>query len=506
MNRISTEANKSPDNTSVAGLWSNGISSLTIVGPWVTFAVIVTWVLTFFRLTPTPYGDYGIAVSVAERLIAGDSLYSQVWDNRDPLYYWTLALFRLPGPLGGNALEFLWFAVAATATFFIARALGARLRTRVVIAGIAVPIVLAGTTYVPGSTHLGATAISLVAIGLILHSHYFWTGALIPAVFFSKILVFPIAVALILTLFLAAPRWSRFLALILGSTVAATAIVGILTFRSELIPYFNSLKLNVTYSQTSQSGEVQGSYFSNLEAVINLNTQVTIGSIIIGILVSMMLFKALTGHQANSVIAFTLAGIVVSLGAAIVVVALTGKWWHHGQVFLLPAVISLALLITLSQRISVRSGYVTPLFVAVAALFFAGVPSAGTYIQALEYARSNISAQSRMAPMTIEMLKLGSPTTYARIGQGSDSGHAFGLREWKLNCRRFHQLPWESERILGETLDCASGTAFLAVDTSAVEIDGLPVWNDFIQSFEKLIDMEYQCQVFTFGRLCERII
>jgi hypothetical protein len=107
--------------------------------------------------------------------------------------------------------------------------------------------------------------------------------------------------------------------------------------------------------------------------------------------------------------------------------------------------------------------------------------------------------------MTVEMLKLTAPSTYARIGQGSEFGHAYGLGEWQLNCPRFHQLPWESEQILDSTLNCLSETNVLAVDASAVEIDGLPVWNGFIQSLEGLIVSDYQCKVFPFGRLCERI-
>jgi len=505
MNRIPPGTSKSTGMASNAGFWRRAGSNLAIVGPWLTLAVVVTWVLTLFRLTPTPNGDYGIAVSVSERLIAGDLLYSQVWDNRDPLYYWILALFRLPGPLGGNLLELMWFLVAAVGAFFIGRGLGAHLRTRIAIAGVAVPIILTGTTYLPGSTHLGAIALSLVAAGLILNNHYFWTGMLLPVIFFSKILVFPVSVSLILFLFLAAPNWSRFFNLVGGSVSGATFIVGILVLRSELVPYFNSLRLNVTYSQTTSSGEVQGTYVSNLAAVINMNTQVTIGSVALSLLISIMILKARPVLGENKIIPFTALAVLMSSGAALVVVALTGKWWHHGQVFVVPAVISAVLVIVLSQKITMRSGYLTPIFVVVMSFFFAGLPGAGSYITGLEYARSNISAQLRMAPMTVEMLKLTAPSTYARIGQGSEFGHAYGLGEWQLNCPRFHQLPWESEQILDSTLNCLSETNVLAVDASAVEIDGLPVWNGFIQSLEGLIVSDYQCKVFPFGRLCERI-
>ena len=186
MNSISSETNTHRIGKSDGGIWLRTRNNIDIVGPWLTLAITITWILTVFRTVPVPYGDYGIAVSVSERLIAGDVLYSQVWDNRDPLYYWVLSLFRFPSPLGGNLLEFLWFVVAAAGAYYTAKALGAHLRTRVAISGVAVPIILAGTTYVPGSTHLGAISLGLVAVGLVLNKHYFWAGALLPVVFSSK--------------------------------------------------------------------------------------------------------------------------------------------------------------------------------------------------------------------------------------------------------------------------------------------------------------------------------
>ena len=53
-------------------------------------AVVLAWVVALPRLVPSTFGDHGTFVSVAERLLAGDRLYVDVWDNKDPLFYLSL--------------------------------------------------------------------------------------------------------------------------------------------------------------------------------------------------------------------------------------------------------------------------------------------------------------------------------------------------------------------------------------------------------------------------------
>ena len=36
---------------------------------------------------PQPNGDYGFFTAVAERLVAGDRLYVDIWDNKDPFVF-----------------------------------------------------------------------------------------------------------------------------------------------------------------------------------------------------------------------------------------------------------------------------------------------------------------------------------------------------------------------------------------------------------------------------------
>ena len=59
--------------------------------PILSSLVLLTWVSIVPRLVPDRSLDRGIFVSVAERLIAGDALYTGVLDNNDPLFYYFVA-------------------------------------------------------------------------------------------------------------------------------------------------------------------------------------------------------------------------------------------------------------------------------------------------------------------------------------------------------------------------------------------------------------------------------
>src|ERR1700677_4353713 len=59
--------------------------------PVLAVAVLTTWVAIVPRLVPGRTSDRGIFVSVAERLLAGDTLYSGVYDNKEPLFYYFIA-------------------------------------------------------------------------------------------------------------------------------------------------------------------------------------------------------------------------------------------------------------------------------------------------------------------------------------------------------------------------------------------------------------------------------
>lgn len=65
------------------------------------FPIALLWVVLAPRIIPDITGsasDRSVFVSVAERLKASDVLYSEVWDNKDPLFYYTITIGRALSP------------------------------------------------------------------------------------------------------------------------------------------------------------------------------------------------------------------------------------------------------------------------------------------------------------------------------------------------------------------------------------------------------------------------
>ncbi len=60
--------------------------------------------------------------------------------------------------------------------------------------------------------------------------------------------------------------------------------------------------------------------------------------------------------------------------------------------------------------------------------------------------------------------------------------------------------------ILETTLVCLSATNVIAIDDSVIEIEGIPVRNRVNESMETLTEAEYDCEVFPFGRMCDKKI
>jgi hypothetical protein len=116
------------------------------------------------RGRPGRGGDTGVFVSVAGGLLRGDRLYVDVFDNKDPLLFYTdsvaLGLIGWKGPF---LLDVVWLTIAATCTALVLIAIGAS-RPTVVAGFISYPVLLTGALYYSGYSMLAGLAfIPLIA-------------------------------------------------------------------------------------------------------------------------------------------------------------------------------------------------------------------------------------------------------------------------------------------------------------------------------------------------------
>jgi len=163
--------------------------------------LIAIFFITCFtlRLIPDPSSDRAAFVSVAEYLLSGNRLYIDIYDNKDPLFFYAVSMQRLLGTVGEYLFELLMVTIAAVSAYDISRIVehtGA-MRKRLLL--ITVPLLVTGTFWFPAYTHLPATAFSLLACALFLRKKMLFAGGCMGLVAFTKLIMFPLPAAFCLT-------------------------------------------------------------------------------------------------------------------------------------------------------------------------------------------------------------------------------------------------------------------------------------------------------------------
>jgi hypothetical protein len=191
---------------------------------------------------------------VAERLLAGDTLYSGVYDNKEPLFYYFVAGQLALGPWAEVAADALVIAIAAGAVYFTAVKLAASSSTAFAISLIVVPITLTGEFYYPGYTELPGIALVLVSIAASAYRQPALSGVCIGLLVFLKLIFVPVALVGVCCFPLAHRRFFDMIFIALGTSVSAVLIVGVLVARGELLPFIATIKPNIAYSQGNLIG------------------------------------------------------------------------------------------------------------------------------------------------------------------------------------------------------------------------------------------------------------
>ena len=110
--------------------------------------------------------DGGIFLSTSAGLRHGISLYSGVWDNKDPLFFVVMSGAGAIHPVLAFVLDWFWLAVASFGAYLIANRVTSS-SIAIFIGVVVTPFLLIGPAYVPGITSLPGSAALLLALGLL---------------------------------------------------------------------------------------------------------------------------------------------------------------------------------------------------------------------------------------------------------------------------------------------------------------------------------------------------
>ena len=464
--------------------------------------VVLTWIGLSIRILPDRDADRGIFVSTAEWLLAGDRLYSGVFDNKEPLFYYFIAAQRALGWGAEIAAEAMLLLLAAAAVYLLALKVTSRW-TAIAVSLLAAPIVLIGGYYTPGYSELPGVVLALIGIALAFYDRPFLAGCCIGTLIFAKLIYVPVAIAGVGCVVIIHRRPQDLLLVAAATAASALSVVGILFMRGEFWPFIEGIKLNIAYSQGPFVGgttrlETWGAHLK-LAGGSGLS-----GQIILIILVNVVaLFQLFFSDRAREGVAMALVSLAI-LPVSLGILAITGLWEHHVQILYIPTLISIVAVAPLFELAARKAPVLTLLTVILCACILGGPVTMNRYLSSIKNFRSTLAQMSTLPPEARQVLAVGDSGTYARLGQNDDLGHAIGLRNWHLACPRFHQYPFLPKELLDEVRDCASKTPVLILSAALKTRDTGPAeWNEFVTDIESLVK-SYHCDDVSGVRVCRR--
>jgi len=370
---------------------------------------------------------------MAERLLAGDSLYVDVWDNKDPLFFYMQAIAVWIHPVFANVLDIVWIILACVAVYNLARSVGLSVNRAVLVGGGATVLIVAGTTYFGGMTHLPATAVGLWVLVLLLRRRGMIAGILIAATVFLKFTSAPVVGLMALVLLLALRDWRSLRRAIIGGVLGGLAMLGVLLLRGEFIGYLRTIRMNIAYSGTEFQPGIIG-FLEHLQRVFGTGAH-GVGTIVTLVLSVVMLIvaKELQASSRSMSRALWLAA-AWGIAGSLLVSGLTGVQLHHGQLFYLPALVALACFLGHWEPTGL-GGVKWAVVVLLLGYLLGGAIHPTRVIDAWHHGWERVIGWQGDSPEAVAMKAYASTGTYVRIGGWDVNAHARGSATGSLHAR-----------------------------------------------------------------------
>lgn len=469
-------------------------------GVAVAASLAVAVLLAALRVEPQVWGDPGVWLSVAARLLDGDRLYVDVFDNKDPFFFYSYAVALWAGGVRGPfVLEVLWLGVGAVGMVLALRAL--RVGTAAMLAGALVyPFALTAAWYVPGATMVPALALAPIALWLAVRGSAFAAGVVLVVSMLFKFNLGLVVAAPLLTLLALGPDGAtrrRRAAQAAGGAAVALALAAILlASRGELRAYVETLSYNVHYSS---AGVHDGGVRAHLAVVRELFAAAGKWQLPAAVLATASLLAVTVAGSLRLGRTFRKVSLacVGTLAAALVTLALTAIFTVHLQLLAYPAALAAATFVLAGRQLWRPLGVVA----AACCVGFAAWSS----LKHEDLSRLTLRTWTT-APVSTPGLALESTrqrlfpdarhVSYAVFGRNTEDGHAAFLDDsMDLSCRYFHQYPFYRQAQLDETLDCARRTRprLILVTTSLYDpMPGEPRWERFVAGVRALLADRYR--------------
>lgn len=478
----------------------------------ILFIAVFQWVLILPKAIPSvKLPDRGIFVSIAERLLAGDKLYVDVWENKDPIFYYMISLGRVFSPYADVVLEILYIVIAATSLYVISRSFNFRKTTALMIGFIACPIIVTGGNYYPGYSHLPGMALVFASLAFLLRDRHFLCGQLFSFLIFTKLTTAPVLLSMIIVVLLINRNLQKIKLLFFGILTGAVISVVALLMRGEFLGYINNFRFNMTYADEN----LYPTWPQPIAHVLKSGNSISFSLSLLVVLILIAEYSRLrkvkfSENQSTDWILLVIT--FASFIASYIVLSLTGLWDHHNQILYIPALLSILIFSKFAELIFQDKPNLVILVTVILAVILGG-PKPTTLLVTYSEMKQELSSLNFLSPEASAILSVTKTGKYARLGTNDDQGHAYGLRNLKLACPYFHLYPSSpifEKAFFKKTLDCLPNADTIIISSTFSpmlnirNVDNTP-WKIFISNVSQLLEAEYSCKKVNEVTICTKL-
>lgn len=477
--------------------------------------IIAIAVVVFgIRLIPVPEGDRAIYEAVGQGLLTGQRLYAEIYDNKDPLFFYAVALQRSLGSFSAWLFEAISLSLGGYSLAGLHRWLTGEIQARQEwTTGILGALLLSGGFWGSGQPQLPASALMLFSALLIVRGHPKAAGVCTGLMAGFKLIAMPIGLTLAFCL-LSKQGTKERLQFTAGTAISAALLGLFLQLRHELAAYGKTLSNNFLYSQgvLIQPGtpiEVLASHARTL-FLSGKNNMLMLAAVA---LAAVILWQAARERSARRS-QLARAGLM-ALFCALGITTLTGLWAGHLQ--LLYPTQCLAVVVVVQgwkPQLRLQQTIRLPIMLIMTAFMSGTLDLLPTYWMHPPQIAEKINRLHLRSPeeLALQAAFPRSVPNFARLG-GNSSSIPVGLKGSHLTCAEFHQYGFYSNERLDMILECFKRSPVVLISPDfeiwnkppswfPKEAQALVIqkrWNRFVEQSQRILDQAFSCQRHTSG-------